>query len=240
MSLPIHVALVSDDGRVGPDELAHVAGALNRQVQEDFAPVWHVRATVGAYPSLPAGTWGIHVVSALDDPGALGFHTDDHFQPLAYVLHDDAWTVTASHELLEMLADPWGSRFHGGRLPHGIERRFAEFGLKSTRSHVSYLVEVCDPPEAWSYDVGGVAVSDFITPRFYDVGAVGVPYSHMGRLASRGVGVGGYVSFHVRGVWWQVFNRRGGLEVRELGRFDRSSWGSVREWTDHMARVAVS
>src|SRR3954469_19617908 len=127
-ALPVHVALVDETNSIAADELAHVAGALNEQVLRDFAPVWHVRASVGAYPQAPANTWAIRIRRSLDEPGALGYHTDDHNQPVSYVMLTQDWPVTCSHELLEMLADPWGSRMHGGRLPAGIEGRHAEFG----------------------------------------------------------------------------------------------------------------
>ena len=114
--MPVHVALVDATGTVPASDLAEVAGALNEQVQADFAPRWHVEATVGAYPTAPPGTWRIELVHSTGQPGALGFHADAHHQPFALVDVDvGQWTVTASHELLEMLGDPWGNRLHGAR-----------------------------------------------------------------------------------------------------------------------------
>lgn len=46
-------------------------------------------------------------------PGEGGYHTDKHNQPYAKVIasaNDDSWTVDASHEIIEMLIDPYGNR----------------------------------------------------------------------------------------------------------------------------------
>jgi hypothetical protein len=239
-AIPVHVALVDDTGDVDAAELAKCAGSLNEQVQSDFAPIWKVAATVGAYPEAPPSTWAVHIQKQLDQPGALGYHTDDQNQPVSYVMLTDTWTVTVSHETLEMLADPYGSRPHGARLPEGIEDQYAHFGLSTATSHVSYLLEVCDPCEATSYEVGGVQLSDFLLPGWYRTSpAKSVAYSHAGGCTDpRQVADGGYVSFSNPSSheWYQVFNQGGKLQVSDLGKFDKSSYGSLREWTDYSAR----
>ncbi len=93
-ALPVHVALVDETGTIDPTELAKVAGALNEQVLRDFAPVWNVRASVGAYPQAPANTWAIQVRRSLDEPGALGFHDTDNNQPVSYVMLTADWAAT--------------------------------------------------------------------------------------------------------------------------------------------------
>src|SRR3954454_16778515 len=104
-AIPVHVALVDTTGTIPAPDLAEVAGALNEQVQADFAPAWHVAATVGAYPAAPPATWRIDLVHGTSG-GTLGFHADANHQPFAKVGVDaGSWTVTASHELLEMLGD---------------------------------------------------------------------------------------------------------------------------------------
>jgi len=238
-ALPVHVALVDETGEIGMQALSVVAGALNEQVARDFAPVWHVRATVGAYPKAPPNTWAIVIRRSLDEPGALGYHTDKQNQPISYVMLTGEWSVTCSHELLEMLADPWGNRMHGGRLPGGLEWAHKKFGLRAVNSHVSYLLEVCDPPEAVSYDIGGVAVSDFIMPGWYHA----LPDTHTafsfagGCRQPREIADGGYVSFCVGDHWFQAFDSRGALRTQDLGTFDRAQWGSLRAFTDFHSRA---
>jgi hypothetical protein len=51
---------------------------------------------------------------------------------------DGDWTVTASHELLEMLIDPFGSRLHTAAPPSG---------WKGDSPRLKYLMEAGDPCE---------------------------------------------------------------------------------------------
>jgi hypothetical protein len=238
-AIPVHVALVDETGKIETSQLATMAGAMSEQIQHDFAPVWHVAASVGAYPAAPAGTWTVHIQEQLDQPGALGYHTDDRHQPLAYVELTADWTVTVSHEVLEMLADPWGSRLHSAELPQGVEDKYAEFGLDSARARVSYLLEVCDPCEGTNYAVGGLPLSDFLLPAWYrTTPRPALAYSQAGGCDKpRQVADGGYVSFGVpSGEWFQVFSQGGDLTVHALGRFNKADYGSLREWTDENAR----
>lgn len=233
-AIPVHVAIVDDTGTIPTAELAEVAGALSAQITRDFAPVWGLRASVGAYPKAPAHTWAVHIQNQLDEPGALGYHTDDTKQPVSYVEKTADYSVTVSHETLEMLADPWGNRMHGARPPQGITP--AQIG-GATR--VQYLLEVCDPPEADSYEVGGVAVSDWLMPEwYYSLVAPGARYSHTGFCTKpRQVAEGGYVSFaNASGEWFQVMNNGGTLSLNDLGHFDSAKFGSLREFADYHAR----
>jgi hypothetical protein len=74
-----------------------------------------VSATVMYLPNpkkTPAGVWPIQLVKTLP-PDEGGFHCDKHKQPYAKVIaskDDPTWTVDASHEILEMLVDPYGNR----------------------------------------------------------------------------------------------------------------------------------
>lgn len=213
--LPVHVAIVSESRRVPPEQLAPVAAAMQQQVQRDFAPLWGVNAVVAAMPDRKTaqgmGYWPIVVQDTLDDPGALGYHTDEHHQPYALVEATRDWTITVSHEMLEMLADPFGSRLwvaHDPKLGAG--------------ERVRILIEVCDPPEAKAYEIGGVRVSDFVTPAYYHtVHRLGHQYTLMGNIARpRTLIPGGYISYvDADGHWWQQTWFSGSQpSTRELGR----------------------
>jgi hypothetical protein len=231
-AIPVHVALVDMSGTIDRATLAEVAGALNEQVQADLAPVWRLAATVGAYPAAPPGTWRIELHDGIDQRGAAGYHTDEHHQPYALVdLRAGEWTVTASHELLEMLGDPWGSRVHTAAALSGWEGEGAR---------VRYLVELCDPCERTTYQVGGVEVSDFLLPWFYRSSHRGTVsgYSHTGALGEPlEVLDGGYISFvDESGDWWQRFVVSGQVQDRRLGPPDQSK-GTLREWIDEQTRL---
>jgi hypothetical protein len=227
--LTISVALVSEVEGHDPGDLARVTAALQRQAIRDFRLVWDVEATVDAFPTLedvPLGYWPMIVRDDIGVPGAAGIHLDKDGQPFALITMSDSWSLTASHELLEMLADPFGNRVIPGPSPHADQGR------------VEFLVEVCDPSEAeeFGYTVNDVLMSDFYTPRFFDpVAAGGVRYSFTDAIREpRQILRGGYVSWHdpVSDHWWQHTWFGESPEFRDLGTFDATAHGSVRSWID--------
>lgn len=228
--LTISVAIVSEVPGHDERDVARVTAALQRQAIRDFRPVWNVEATVDAFPVLedvPAGYWPIVVKDDIGVQGAAGIHLDDAGQPFALVTMSDSWSLTASHELLEMLADPFGNRMVPGTSP------------KPGQGRVEFLVEVCDPSEAdeFGYTVNGILVSDFYTPHYFDpIKAPGVRYSFTGAVtAPRTIRKGGYLSWrHAPSKhWWQQRWFSGAKPVfGDLGIFDASSGGSLRSWID--------
>jgi hypothetical protein len=228
MTLPINLALVSEVEGHDPADVARVAAALQRQATRDFAPLWDVPATVDAFPQLenvPVGYWPLIVETDINTPGAAGVHEDKNGQPFALISMSDSWSLTASHEMLEMLADPFGKRVLPGKSP------------MSGQGRVEFLVEVCDPCEgdAFAYTVNDILVSDFITPHFYDPKqAAGVRYSFTGAIGGpREILQDGYISWHdpVSDHWWQETWFGQSKQFKDLGVFDAKS-GSLRAWID--------
>jgi hypothetical protein len=180
--------------------LTEVSAALQKQVSRDFGPIWHIRADVSAFTSLesvPLDYWPIIIKDDIGDPTAAGYHEDHNGQPFSLVQYADDWTLTASHELLEMLGDPFGRRM------------VAAESVIPGQGRVQYLVEVCDPSEgaAFAYSINNITVSDFYTPHFFDpVGSGGVRYSFTNAIKHpREVLPGGYLSWYVPKTreWWQ-------------------------------------
>ena len=94
-----------------------------------------------------------------DQAGALGYHElTSRGTPLGRVFagldlrSGVSWTVTLSHEPLEMLADPW-----------------INWCAQGTDGKI-YALEVCDAVESdkLGYEIDGVMVSDFITPAWFE------------------------------------------------------------------------
>jgi hypothetical protein len=210
-----HVALVSQTSHVRLDQLAVAAAAIQKQITRDFGPIWEVDADVVAFRRLsdvPLGYWPIIIRDDIHEQGARGIHLNkQNGQPFALVQFSQNWTLTTSHECLEMLADPSGNRTQAGN------------SVKPEQGRVEYLVEVCDPSEAaeFGYSVNGVPVSDFYTPNFFDpVGAPGVLYSFTGAITEpRKVLDGGYLSWldpesrHL----WQLFVEGGQPDFKDRG-----------------------
>jgi hypothetical protein len=224
------VAIVSETEAVSARDLMRVAAAVQKQVLRDFGPIWGVEATVdpfGALEDVPIGYWPVIVRDDIGYQGAAGVHLDEDGQPFALVQSSDSWSLTASHEVLEMLADPFGNRLIAGD------------SIKSDQGRVQYLVEVCDPSEgeSFGYTSNGILVSDFYTPSFFDpVTAAGVRYSYSGAITGpRQVLRGGYLSWNdpVTDHWWQAtFFSGSAPSFRDLGVFS----GQVRSLREEVDR----
>jgi len=198
MSL-IQIGLVDSTGSIDPALVQATAAALNIQVTRDLPQFWNVQATVLYLPDptqIPAGVWPVFLVAQLP-PGEGGFHTDQNNQPFAKVIaspDSPEWTIDASHEVLEMLVDPYGNR-----LQNSTSITIVDGQIQDDTSQFGYLVEACDPCEAdqYAYGIQGIAVSDFITPNFYDpIVTPGTRYSFTGAIQGpRQILPGGYISW---------------------------------------------
>ncbi|MBV8360055.1 MAG: hypothetical protein JO189_19275 [Deltaproteobacteria bacterium] len=132
---------------------------------------------------------------------------DRHNQPYAKVIaspDDDSWTIDASHEIIEMLVDPYGNRMQSSEAI-----TISDNDVVDQPGVFNYLVEACDPCEAndYAYDIAGIAVSDFITPNFYDASVTpGTLYSFKGNIKRpRQLLPGGYISYvQPDGTWNQI------------------------------------
>ena len=146
-------------------EVQAVVPALQKQVGADFAPAWGIDADLRfiAKGNKPAtGEWWLVILDNSDQAGALGYHDlTAQGLPLGKVFaktdkqYGEQWTVTVSHELLEMLGDPninltvFEEDGNGGRL---------------------YAYEVCDAceDEKFGYRIDGVLLSDFVYPAWFE------------------------------------------------------------------------
>jgi len=161
----IKVALINESTVVNSSDVPKVADALKVQVSRDFAPAWGVDADlrfVSAGQKPNAGEWWLAILDDSDQAGALGYHdVTSEGLPLAKVFaktdlnYNEIWSVTASHELLEMLGDP--------------EINLTVFVEAATGGRL-YAYEVCDACEAdkFGYNINGVLVSDFVYPSWFE------------------------------------------------------------------------
>lgn len=193
---PVRVGLASRTAGVTFADLSRVAAAINVQVSRDFGPIWNVAAAVMALEDpdqVPVGVWPIYIADQVDGDYA-GVHLDDHNQPFAKVVLGPTWSLTASHECLEMLADPSANRLVSSAAVDVVDNQ-----VRDTDAKYEYLVEVCDPceDETCAYLIDDVLVSDFYTPRYFDpVAASGVRYSFSGKItAPRQILPNGYLSW---------------------------------------------
>ncbi len=211
--------------------------ALQKFVDDYFAPVWGTPARLAKATGFVQGNWAIAFLEDADVANALGYHdlTPDGL-PLAKVFvrttleAGDQVSVTASHELAEMLADP-------------------AINLYSTGPNAQYLYayETADPVEEESFSVDGISMSDFVFPSYFEVfrKANSVQFDQMNKVTKPfQILKGGYQIVWRNGKVSQIFgsaakrkrfakeDRRGHrstYRVQKPKRRSKAHWGEVLE-----------
>jgi hypothetical protein len=244
---PPTIALVDKSrGAVSAPEIERLAAALTIQVRDHLQGNWliaPVTIATGAKP--PGAVWPITLYERIPKGTAAGYHLSGHLIPYANIdlskVGDD-WTIVVSHELLEMLVDPWGYRMWWARAPH-------DFADKREFPFVPYLVEICDPCPLGTYaiDIGDggtpIAVSDFVFPSYFDhregeVRAEVGPTSMTDVVGALDVVDGGYLSFRhpqTGDFWWKQNFEGKGTVVEPLPK-SLGVGTSLREEIDEIAR----
>lgn len=170
----MNIALISRASDLGGDELAAAAAAIQQQVSSHFSQTWDVTAVVAAFETYaPIGYAPVFIDDVANaPPGYSGYHTTSAGNPFAIVQYGPTWTLTASHEALEILADPDGMQIVPGVSP------------ADGASPVSFIREVCDPCQNadYAYAIDGFLVSDFCTPHYFDPNAGGARLSWTGAV----------------------------------------------------------
>jgi len=156
--------------------LTFMVEALNIQMRDHFAVKWGFEPwpckSYKTLVGLPIGTfWPIAILNDINAPDAAGYH--DFAAGLVYgrVKWDgtfDGTSVTASHEALELRADPYCNKW----ISIGPTKQVA--------------LEVCDPCEGDTYSIDvkifnekrAVKVSDFVLPAYFQKGAAR-PYTYL-------------------------------------------------------------
>lgn len=178
----IKVVVINESTVLKDDQVKSVLPALQTQVHRDFAPVWGIDADITFVPKgsqPPSGSWWLTIFDDSDQPSALGYHdVTNEGLPLGKVFAGTAmkfganWTVTLSHELLEMLADP--------------EINLTVFDQPDDTTGILYAYEVCDACEAdqFGYQIDGVTLSDFVYPTWFEKSQAGrkVQFSHSNKI----------------------------------------------------------
>ncbi|HEY1510270.1 MAG TPA: hypothetical protein VGF93_14775 [Solirubrobacteraceae bacterium] len=258
-----YIAVVPYKVNVEREELDHVIAALQTQLVRDVGPLWDVSCVVSLFAELDHVPPGYHPLVIV--PGGTlkasdmhAFHLGAGGQPIAMVEHSDGWSLLASHELIELACDPYGTRSVRGtsigdaKCAATDPSKVRDDGVTYTpQGQVEYLVEVCDPCQASTYTINGVLVSDFVTPHYYDpLQTSGGRPSFTGRITeSRQLLKGGYISWRYRATAdeiWQAFApKRADEEATAVSPADLtiaplSGIGPslARNWVDHRASAA--
>jgi hypothetical protein len=175
-----------------------LVGAMQAYVDQHVAPVWGTPAKLIKSADFVKGDWGIVFLDNADQPGALAYHdlTPDGW-PLSKVFvkttldNGDLVSVSASHELVEMLVDPAINMLTTGPDAKRI-----------------YAYESADPVEALSFGVHGIQMSDFVYPSYFEVfrSPGSTQFDYMNKV-NRPFQIlsGGYQIILKNGKWTQIF-----------------------------------
>ena len=160
-------------GAVHDTKLQQVIRAINRQLAEEFASYWGFSAQLrlegrtgrSKGPIDPADMRGdaiLYLRDIVKISDTEGFH-DRHFSGIPYgvvylelskALKED-WSVTLSHEALELTGDPENNLLVQG--PHPKKRGHTVF----------HWFEMCDAVQDETYAIDGVEVSNFVLPLYF-------------------------------------------------------------------------
>ena len=204
------ISVVNRSDLISDADLQAVIRAINRQIGDDFEPYWSFGAVlrlegkVGELPdknSLPElrGDAVIYLWDEVDMEGALGYHDiNARGIPYGFVFTElsrklgENWTVTFSHEALELVGDAQGNLLVQG--PHP----------QNPAAQVFHWFEMCDAVQAQTYKIDGVEVSNFLLPLYFtsdeQEGGRNDFLGHKDKsglaLQSFGVSPGGYIGYY--------------------------------------------
>lgn len=178
--------VINQSTLVSNDEVYEMVQACNAQLRDHVAPAWERTRVVVEYHrgtleevqvAAEPGSWVQAVVDKPDQPGVLGWHwMDDKGRVYGFTFAEPclnaggtalqgtyAVSAVLSHEVVETFLNPFCNGWYdSGR---------------------GFLVasEGSDPVEADTYDLGGVTVSNFIRPEYFDPHAT-AKFDYLGKL----------------------------------------------------------
>jgi len=162
------IAIMNFSSVLSDTEVRAAIAALQVQIDRDFRPLWGLSANLLFVPSIkrpPINAWVVQMLDTSDVGGALGYHDMTNIGlPVGKVFAKDdkkyglSWTITLSHEVLEMLGDPY------------IDTTV--FVQDSNTTGMMFAYELCDAVEddGLGYVINGVRVSNFVTPAYFEAG----------------------------------------------------------------------
>jgi hypothetical protein len=196
----MHFALVNESSNsdLTPSLMTQIASSIEEQTALDFSMAYETLSSIitcfGKLSEVPSIDSIIHLVEYIPEaPNALAYHTiDEKGTPVlrlgvstilsnngTLVKGSNSVSCAISHEVLETIEDKYVALWNEW---DGIKK-------------VAY--EVCDPVEELFYEINGIAVSDFVTPEWFevDIGQPGI-FNKTNTLTSpRTLSPGGYVVF---------------------------------------------
>lgn len=204
--------------------------AMQVFVDEHVAPVWGTRAKLIRARALVPGKWAMVLLDDADHAHALAYHdlTPDGL-PLAKVfvkttlMNKDLVSVSASHELVEMLVDP-------------------SINLVTTRtgSKLVYGYESADPVEELNFPINRIPMTNFVYPTYFEAfhKPGSVRFDHLGKINKPfQIHAGGYLGVYKKGKWTQIFGSA--AKKKRFAREDRRGHRSEQRAAKKRVRTSA-
>jgi len=195
--------------------------AMQLYVDAHVAPVWGTPAKLIKSKNFIKDAWAMVFLDDADEPGALAYHDlTPEGLPLSKVFvktirkAKQSVSVSASHELVEMLVDPAINIMTTGpdlQTSYAHENPDPEDDVvlyESADEITFYAYESADPVEDLAFKVNGVEMSDFVYPAyfedFHEPGSV--TFDHMNKVKRPfQILAGGYQTIFRNGRWSDLF-----------------------------------
>jgi len=213
-----------------------LVSAMQDYVDKHVAPVWGTPANLVKSTNFIKDAWAVVFLDDADAPDALAYHDlTPTGLPLSKVFvrttlaNGDLVSVSASHELVEMLVDPAINLMTTGPDPKLV-----------------YAYEGADPVEQLSFKVNGIPMSDFVYPAYFENfhKPKSVKFDHLNKVKKPfEILSGGYQIIFENGKWKQLFGslakeKRFALEDRKGHRSEMRKKATLQRSEQTKARSA--
>jgi hypothetical protein len=179
-------------------DLDKLIAGMQVYIDKYIVPVWATPAKLVKSKGFIPGAWAMVFLDDADQDGALAYHdlTPDGLPESKVFVrttleNGDLVSVSASHELVEMLVDPAINLMSTGPDPKTV-----------------YAYESADPVEALSFAVNNIAMSDFVYPSYFEDfrKAGSVKFDALGKVKKPfQILSGGYQIIFKGGKWSEIF-----------------------------------
>lgn len=197
---PVRIACINFANTNLGVPLEKLTPVLQKCYDEHFLPVWGYPVQLYNTTAPEQTDWQLVYFDDADAAGALGYHElSKDGRPVGKIFvkstleAGEVVSVTACHELLEMVIDP-------------IANLWAE-----TRDGTEYAYEMCDPVEEDTFLVDGIEMSNFVHPAWFEPieHPAGTQYDHLGLLeAPFSLTKGGYAIVKKKGKVKEIYGSK--------------------------------
>lgn len=218
----LQIAVINESTASADDSIQQMIPAFSAQWNTDLNAAWGVgTAQFGFTPRTTtpvSGAWWVVFLDDSDQANALAYHDlTNEGLPISKIFvktiqaDKASLSVGATHEICEMAVDPWLNSAY------------------QDAQGIFWAGEVCDPVEddQYGYTIGGILVSDFVTPNWFGHKDAQGPVDRQGHAQSAfEVLTGGYAQKWDPQQGWQQVT---GAKAMKSARIAHAPKGSRRE-----------